>query len=54
MRFDSNVRAHAHFLDEATGELYDLPPDAVQVQYRLPAQFTAEGTDVIVRGQYRA
>jgi Fur family iron response transcriptional regulator len=53
VRFDSNVMAHAHFLDEATGELYDLPAEAVQVRYRLPPEFAATEADIIIRGQYR-
>jgi Fur family transcriptional regulator, iron response regulator len=49
--YDPNTAPHHHFYDVVTGELTDIPGDAVRVEGLppLPPGTVAEGIDVIVR-----
>ncbi len=49
--FDTNTDAHHHFLDEATGELTDIPADDVAITHlpQPPAGRAVARVDVIVR-----
>lgn len=49
--YDSNVQDHHHFLDEATGRLYDLPLDQVHVETDLPKQFEPRSLDLVIKGK---
>ncbi|HEX9138694.1 MAG TPA: Fur family transcriptional regulator [Steroidobacteraceae bacterium] len=54
--FDSNVAAHYHFHDPATGELTDLPLPEVQFS-RLPeppAGMEFDGIDLVIRLRRRS
>lgn len=48
--FDNHVDPHHHFLDEATGEIHDLPADAVQVAWTLGTGFDVHDASVVLRG----
>lgn len=52
--FDPHVDAHHHFIDEATGEITDIPWDAIQVQglERL-GEVEVRDYQVILRGRRR-
>ncbi len=50
--FDTNTTHHHHLLDERTGEVTDLPADAVTLHLAegiLPAGTDLRGIDVVVR-----
>jgi Fur family transcriptional regulator, iron response regulator len=49
--FDTNVEAHHHFYDEASGALTDIPADKIAFAAlpSPPRGFAIEGVDVIVR-----
>jgi Fur family iron response transcriptional regulator len=49
--FDSNTAPHHHFHVEDTGELIDVPPDAVEIARLppLPPGTEAVGVDVVIR-----
>jgi Fur family iron response transcriptional regulator len=49
--FDSNTTPHHHFHVEDTGELIDVPPDAVEIARLppLPPGTEAVGVDVVIR-----
>ncbi|MBI3140952.1 MAG: transcriptional repressor [Rhodocyclales bacterium] len=49
--YDPNTSPHHHMYDTQTGELADLPSEAVRVVGlpRLPAGVVAEGVDIVVR-----
>lgn len=49
--FDTNISNHQHFYREDTGELWDIPGDAVHVSgiEGVPADAAIAGVDVIVR-----
>jgi len=48
--FDNHVGPHHHFLDEATGQIHDLPADAVQVVWNLGTGFEVQDASVVLRG----
>ena len=52
--FDPNVRPHHHFVDEETGEIHDVPWDALEV-HRVDALKDVEVREyqVILRGKKR-
>lgn len=49
--YDPNTAPHHHFYDVVTGQLTDIPADAVQIANLppLPPGVVAEGVDVIIR-----
>jgi Fur family iron response transcriptional regulator len=48
--FDTNLRAHFHLFNESTGELSDLPPDAIGLTLpELPGELALTRVDVILR-----
>lgn len=49
--YDDNMSDHHHFLDERTGRVYDLPPEAVEVRPRLGGKFKVREVSVLVRGE---
>lgn len=48
--FDNRVAPHHHFLDMATGELHDLPDEAVSLSWALGAGFDVTGATVVILG----
>ena len=48
--FDNHLAPHHHFVDLATGEIIDLPPDAVRVDLTLGPDYDVAGASVIVQG----
>jgi Fur family peroxide stress response transcriptional regulator len=53
-RYCPNLRPHAHFHDEKTGETYDidLPPEILaQVNSVLPGGYDAKSVEIIFRGR---
>lgn len=53
--FDSHVAAHHHFVDEETGEIYDVPWEAVQVSgAEQLVGFEVHEFQVVMRGRRRA
>ncbi|HEY9722115.1 MAG TPA: transcriptional repressor [Oscillatoriaceae cyanobacterium] len=51
--YDNNLTDHVHFLDEASGVLYDVPRDRVAVTAELDPQFEVARTEVLFRGRRR-
>lgn len=52
--FDPKMERHHHFIDEATGEIHDLPWDAVEVVQRDPLEgFAVHDYQVVMRGRKR-
>ena len=49
--YDSSIGAHHHFFNVDTGELTDIPPEAVtlNVMAALPAGTEQAGVDVVIR-----
>ena len=53
--FDSHVAAHHHFVDEETGEIYDVPWEAVQVSgAENLVGFEVHEFQVVMRGRRQA
>lgn len=52
--FDPNVEPHHHFVDEETGEIHDVPWDAVSIgRMDPPREFELRDYQVIMRGKRR-
>ncbi|MBY0277950.1 transcriptional repressor [Candidatus Binatia bacterium] len=52
--FDPNVEPHHHFVDEETGEIHDVPWDAVAIRsIEPPRDFELRDYQVIMRGSRR-
>lgn len=52
--YDNNLDPHFHFLDEKTGDLYDIPPDEVEVSAKLKRMFQVKNVEVLLRGSVKA
>lgn len=52
--FDSNLEPHHHFLDDESGQIYDIEPSKVQMEFNLPEDFEITETQLIIRGRKRA
>lgn len=52
--FDPNVEPHHHFVDEESGEIHDVPWDAVSIgRMDPPREFELREYQVIMRGKRR-
>lgn len=52
--FDPNVEPHHHFVDEETGDIHDVPWDAVSIgRMQPPRDFELRDYQVIMRGNRR-
>ena len=50
--FDSNIRQHHHFIDEETGDIYDIPWNTLKVTgEKLLKGFEVREFQVILRGK---
>jgi len=50
--FDPNVKRHHHFIDEDTGNIYDIPWDQLEVNGKEKLKdFEINGFQVILRGR---
>ena len=51
--YDNNISPHYHFLDEKTGELFDVSADEVEVSPKLKAMFQVKSVEVLFKGSVR-
>lgn len=49
--YDNNLEDHFHFLDEDSGQVYDLPRTEIDLKHNLPGHFQVNAVDVVVRGR---
>ncbi len=49
--YDCNTSVHYHFLDEKTGELFDIAPEAVNLSVKLQDKFKVTEIQVLFRGR---
>ena len=53
--FDPNTDRHHHFIDEDTGQIYDIPWNQIEVNNAKPLQgFEVHDYQVVMRGRCRA
>ncbi len=52
--YDTNVEEHFHFLDSATGKLFDVSPEECQVTLAMPKDISVQGVEVFLRGKISA
>ena len=48
--YDDRLDQHHHFLDEATGRIYDVLSDSLEVKSKLGKEFRVSGVEVLIRG----
>lgn len=48
--YDNNITEHYHFLDEDTGELYDISTDQFEIHPKLDIKFQIAHTEILLRG----
>jgi Fur family iron response transcriptional regulator len=48
--YDNNINNHYHFLDENTGELFDIDESDFKFNYSLGKDFKVNTLDVLIRG----
>lgn len=51
--FDNNTKTHYHFLDEETGEIYDVAAEQLSIDMKLEAAFEVSDVEVLIRGKVR-
>jgi Fur family iron response transcriptional regulator len=51
--YDCNTQDHYHFIDERSGELFDVEPGDVTVEPRLGKAFQIDRVEVLLRGRRR-
>ena len=49
--YDNNIEAHHHFLDEETGNIYDIPVTDFDYKNKLSHEFEINDVDIIIRGR---
>ena len=52
--YDNNLTGHFHFLDEETGELFDVKEDEVEIAPRLKKMFQIKNVEVLLKGTVKA
>lgn len=48
--YDNNVNNHYHFLDETSGELFDIDSSDIEFKHSLGESFKVNEVDVLIRG----
>lgn len=48
--YDNNLSLHHHFLDEKSGELFDVAQEDVEVSAKLQKSFQVSGVQVLLKG----
>jgi Fur family iron response transcriptional regulator len=52
--YDNNTHDHYHFLDEASGNLYDVETKDVSIQAQVPSHFEVNSMEIILKGHLKA
>ncbi len=52
--YDNNVHDHYHFLDESSGNLYDIETKDVSVDMEVPPKFIVNSIEIVLKGQLKA
>jgi Fur family iron response transcriptional regulator len=48
--YDNNTHDHYHFLDEESGNLYDIEAKDVSVEMKVPGGFQVNSMEIVLRG----
>jgi Fur family transcriptional regulator, iron response regulator len=49
--YDNNIDEHFHFLDEESGQLFDIHKDDVKLSVELEKKFKISGFDLLIKGE---
>jgi len=53
MMYDCNTEDHFHFLDEKSGQIYDIHTDDVGIKIEIPRKFKVKSMDLIIKGEIK-
>lgn len=48
--YDNNINTHYHFLDEKSGELFDIDSNNFEFKHSLGDSFKVSGVDILIKG----
>jgi Fur family iron response transcriptional regulator len=51
--YDNNTHDHYHFLDEGSGNLYDIETKDVSVEMAVPPKFEVNSMEIVLKGHVR-
>lgn len=51
--YDNNTHDHYHFLDEASGKLYDIETKDISIRSKVPRTFEVKSVEIVLKGQIR-
>ena len=52
--YDNNTHDHYHFLDESSGNLYDIETKDLSVELQVPPKFVVSSMEIVLKGQIKA
>lgn len=52
--YDDNIEEHFHFLDEKSGQLFDIHKDDVKLSVDLQKKFKISGFDLLIKGETKS
>ena len=52
--YDNNLHPHFHFIDLDTGKVFDIPPEQVQLSFKLSPKYAVTETKVLIYGHIRS
>lgn len=50
--YDNNLLDHYHFLDEKSGQLFDIQKESIKLEMNLESPFQPTNYDVLIKGSY--
>ncbi|MNL50318.1 Peroxide-responsive repressor PerR [compost metagenome] len=51
--YDCNTHDHFHFVDEATGKIYDIDPADVKIDIAIPKKFKVKDIKLVLKGEIK-
>ncbi len=51
--YDSNLMDHFHFLDEKSGQVYDIAMEDIEIKVEMPKKYKIKSLDVVIKGEIK-
>ena len=51
--YDNNIEEHFHFLDEKTGELFDIGKGDFKITANLSRKYKIKSYDILIKGEFK-
>jgi Fur family iron response transcriptional regulator len=52
--YDSNLEDHCHFIDEKSGQVFDVDFDDIKLKIELPKKFKINSLDLVLKGEIKS